>query len=565
MKHAKTQTGIPDIDRYVEGVMSGKIDVCHWVRRAVERHVSDLETQQKYYFEPRAAVHIFDFVEGLHHHKGQWAGQPITLEPWQKFILGSVFGWLRKSDKIRRFKESYVEVPRKNGKTLITAGVGLYGMIGDNEAGAEVYSAATSRDQAKILWSDAKLMVESAPHDIRSEFKITVGQNTISVPSVNAKFTPLSKDYGRLDGLNVHFALLDEMHAWPNRELYDVIVTATGSRMQPLIMSITTAGSVINGIAQELRTYLTKVLDRVIEDDRFFGIIYTIDPGDEENWDQERVWRKANPNYGVSIHADQFVDFVKKASESVQSRYNFLTKHLNVWVTSMSAFMNMQKWEACRDVTMTADELAGKTAYLALDLSSKKDLSALCVMYWHNDKLSLYTRCYMPEATLLGKEARLRKQFMEWRDAGLLIVTPGEVNDYALIESDVAELCKSLNVINIGYDPWQSNQLAGNMAKLGLPVMEIRQTVQMLSEPMKTLEALTLSGGLRHNNPLLSWCVSNLTAKTDHKENIFPGKDKNNPSSRIDAAAAAIMCLALHVSKPLPKSKPKRQLRTWTV
>ncbi len=556
-------TGIPEIDRYVEAVHTGRLEVCHWVKRAVARHIADLEHQTEYYFEPRAARHVFDFVETLHHHKGKWAGARITLEPWQKFIIGSLFGWLRRSDKMRRFKESYVEVPRKNGKTLISAALGLYGMIADSEPGAEVYSAATSRDQAKILWRDAKLMVESAPAAIRSEFKVTVGQNTISVPAMNALFQPLSKDHGRLDGLNVHFAMLDEMHAWPNRELYDVIVTATGSRTQPLVMAITTAGTVINGIAQELRTYLTKVLDGVITDERFFGIIFTIDEADEERWDQPDVWRKANPNFGISIHADQFEDFVNKARESVQSRYNFLTKHLNVWVTSFKAFMNMQRWEACRDTTMNDAELTGKTAYLAVDLSSRKDLSAVVAMYWHNDKLSFWARAYMPEDTLISKEARLRKQFMEWRDAGLLIVTPGEVNDYALIESDVAELCKKLNVINIGYDPWQSNQMAGNMAKLGLPIMEIRQTVQMLSEPMKTLESLTLSGQLRHNNPVLSWCVSNLTAKTDKKENIFPGKE--NASDRIDLGVAAIMCLALHVTKPLPKSKPKRQLRTWTV
>lgn len=553
--------GIPDIDDYCTAVMSGERIANRYEKRAVERFIRDLETQTEFYFEPKAALHVFRFLEKLRHYKGQWAGQQFKLEGWQKFIVGNLFGWLRKSDKIRRFREGYIEVPRKNGKTLLTAGIGLYGMHWDAEPGAEIYSAATSRDQAKLLWEDARVMLLGSP-DVTG-FKTTVGNNTISHSVNNAKFRPLSKDHGRLDGLNIHMALMDELHAWKQRDLYDVINTATGARSKPLLISITTAGVVYGGIAQETRTYLTKILDGVTENERFFGIIYSIDEGDLEHWDQEWVWKKANPNYGVSILPDGIAADAAKAVESLGERNNFLTKRLNVWVSAYTSWMNMQKWDKCKAPEQTWAELEGKPCYVSMDLSSKKDLCCVGAMYWHEDKLSFLVKSYMPEHTLMQREARLRKQFEVWREMGHLTVTEGEVNDYEIILQDITQIVKTGKVLKIGYDPYQANQMAMTMHKLGYPIVEIRQQVSTLSEPMKNLEACVLDGGFRHNNPLLSWCVSNITAKTDKKENIFPGKD--SPILRIDAGVTAIMCMAMHVSEALPKTGGKKKLRVWTV
>jgi phage terminase large subunit-like protein len=558
-------TKIKAIDTYVASILSGEISVCESVKKTVQRHVDDLERSKTdtfaYYFEPKAANHIIQFYQNLRHYKGKWSGTVVELEPWQQFIIGNLFGWLRKSDKKRRFREASIWVPRKNGKTTITAGIGLYGLDYDNEPGAEVYSAATSRDQAKILWRDARQMVKSSGK-LSNLFHITDGNSTISNQKTASYMRPLSKDHGRLDGLNVHFALNDEIHAWKDRMLYDVIDTATGAREQPLIVNISTAGVVTDGIAQELLSYGEKMLDGIIENERYFHINYTVDEGDELEWDNPKIWAKANPNYAISVNPDDLHALAKKAQESQQKKNDFLTKRLNIWVKGMGGWMNMPKWNSCHDEAINIEHSYGKPVFLAMDLASKKDLCAIFGLWHDGEKLCMDGKCYIPQNTVDNKEARLKSLFLKWAESGHLTITPGEVTDYDVIETDIKNWAKKSNVISLGYDPFNAAMMVNHLDKSGLKLTEIAMNIKNMSEPMKQLEADALSSAIRHNNPILTWAVSNVQVYRDKKENYYPGKE--DESNRIDPAVSVMMCYAMHLLNPIQKFGAKRKLRVWT-
>ena len=295
--------------KYIADVLAGKATACKWVRLFCERHERDLKkgTKRGLYFDEAEAERALRFFDFLRHSKGEWGGQPFILSPWQQAYLWVLFGW-RKKDGSRRFRISYLEIGRKNGKSTMAAGVALYLLDGDKEPGAEVYSAATKRDQAKIVHGEACRMVRAST--MLKQF-ITVRTDNMFVLDTNSKFEPLSSDYNSLDGLNIHGAIVDEVHAHKTRDLWDILETATGARRQPLMFAITTAGVSRQGICRELHDYLEKVLDGSLEDDSFCGIIFTLD--EEDDYTDERVWVKANPNLGVSVKLDDLRDKIRKA------------------------------------------------------------------------------------------------------------------------------------------------------------------------------------------------------------------------------------------------------------
>lgn len=560
------RTGISEIDQYVDGVISGRIEVCRFVRLACERHRNDLNRVKSdpdfpYYFEPKAARHIFDFYQLLRHYKGEWAGKVITLEPWQMFFLGSVFGWLHKENRLRRLREATLEVPRKNGKTLLLAGVALYGLDYDGEEGAEIYTAATARDQAKLLWNDAKIMVEASP-ELSQRFKITIGQNTISYRERNSLLKPLSKDSGRLDGLNVHYGLNDELHAWPSRDLYDVIDSAMGARRQPLMMNITTAGNSTNVFYFEYRKYLISILEGSLQNDRTFALIYTLDREDLENntinaWHDERLWKKANPNYGVSVLTEDMQRMADKSLGDPQALSNFLTKRLNIWTSARSAWMNMEWWGRAARV-QKVEEFKGQPAYIAVDLSSKVDLSAIAVLvYDHSEKkYRTFSKSYMPSGRIKELTASGEMMWQDWAEKGYLTATPGEMVDYEYIRADILALYKTLDVISVGADPYNATQLITQLQADGIEVIEVNQRVSTLSEPMKQLFAEVKNETLWHdNNPVANHAMGNVVTKTDFKGNIFPAKE--SPKMRIDPSVALINAFALELAKSLKTFKKK--------
>lgn len=546
---------------YARGVLAGETPASKWTKAACRRQIDDLdraETDHHFPWEwrPDKAEHICRFIELLPHTKGKWAGSKIQLEQWQIFILTTVFGWYNRTTGYRRYRTVYIEVPRKNAKSTLTSGVALYMLTADGEAGAEIYSAATTRDQARIVFDDAKKMAAAEP-GFRHRFGVKVLAHSIYEIINDSRFTPLSAEGSTLDGLNIHFASVDELHAHKTRAVYDVIETGTGARAQSIIWNITTAGSDRSGICYEQRGYVVGLLNDVLhrhdglgypikgnrhEDDTYFGIIYTID--DEDDWADESTWAKANPNIGVSVYLDDIRRLAAKAIKVSSARANFLTKRLNVWVNAATAWMDMRAWDACGDPELNPDDHADDRCIIALDLASKVDIAAKMRLFTRRidgkQHYYAYGTHYVPEDKATDEA---NSQYAGWVEDGWLIATPGNVIDFDLIEDDIRADLARHNVDEVPYDPWQATQLANNMQKVGAPMVELRQTVQNFSEPMKELEAAVLEGRFHHNgDPVLTWMVSNVVAWRDAKDNIYPRKEREE--NKIDGAVAIIMAIS---------------------
>jgi phage terminase large subunit-like protein len=527
----------------MDAVKAGTIPACKFVKQAVERQRRNLRTwatSGPYLFDEEEAGEWCEFAEELPHIKGPLAGQNIRLEGWQCFILTTVFGWRKRSTGTRRFRRVYIEVPRGNAKSTLSSGVGLKAAFADGEGGAEVYSAATTRDQARIVFKDAQAMARRRPELCR-ELGVEVLAHDIVQSSTASKFTALASDSNSLDGLNIHFAAVDELHAHKTREVYDVLETGTGKRPQSMLWSITTAGSDRAGICYELRTYTTKVLSGVIEDESHFGIIYTIDDGDD--WTDETSWRKANPNWGVSVQPDVVAQLAAKAMQMPAAQANFKTKHLDVWVNADQAWMDMRAWDRCADADLTLEQFAGETCYVGLDLASKTDIAARVVVFPKvidgQAHYYLFGRYFLPEQAI---DDGRNSQYRGWATQDLVTVTPGDVLDFQAVEDDVLAISSAHQVAEVAYDPWQATQLAQRLQANGATTVEFRNTVGNFSAPMKELDALARSGRLHHNgDPVLTWMVSNVVCHTDAKENIYPRKER--PENKIDGVIAAITAL----------------------
>lgn len=530
---------------YINGILSGEIPACRWVRLACQRQVDDLAKAETKHFPYRfdadkAAQRVTKFIERHKHIKGEWAGKRITLEPWQLFGLTTAFGWVHKRTGLRRFRTVYWELPRKNAKSTITSGVGLYMLTADGEAGAEVYSAATTREQARIVFDCAKAMARKS-QSFRDHYGVEVGAHSVHVLSTASKFQALSAEDQSLDGLNIHAALIDELHAHKTRAVYDVLETATGSRRQPLVWCITTAGSNRAGICYEVRTYITKILEGVACDDTLFGLIYTID--DDDDWQLESSWRKANPNYGISVKPDDLARKAAKAMQMPSAVNNFLTKHLNVWVNADTAWMDMRAWDRCKDESLSIEQFVGEPCYVALDLASKKDMAARIALFVREIEgerhFYAFGRYYLPED---AAEDGRNSQYSGWARDGRLVPTPGAVIDFSYIEDDLRDMQSAHELREVPYDPFQATQLSTRLASEGFPMVEFRPTVLNFSEPMKELESLVLSRHFHHDgDPVLAWMASNVVAHLDNKDNIYPKKER--PENKIDGIVALISAL----------------------
>lgn len=531
--------GLHPAEQYIQGVLDGSFVVGKRIRLAVERHQRDLTQGDKFpfYFDPAAANRPIQFIHDFcRHSKGEWAGQPVILEPWQQFSFWLAFGWKRRDSGHRRFRIVYKKVARKNGKSTETSGLGLYLLVGDGEPGAEVYSAATKKDQAKIIHEEAVRMVRKSP-DLAEV--LTVVKNNISHIDSASKFEPLSADEKTLDGLNVHGGLLDEIHAHPNRGVFDVIETATGARRQALIWGITTAGIVtLNSIALELEEYGDKVLRGIVEDETFLPLLWDIDEGDDP-WD-ESTWVKANPNLGVSVKLDDLRAKAQKAKETPAAQNNFFCKHLNVWSNSRSRWVAVERWDACRE-DFSIEELHGKECYAGLDLSTTTDLSALNLVFpWGEDLYRTLAFYWVPAENADLRARRDRVPYPQWIREGHITATPGNVIDYTFIRHRLVELSKLFNVKEIASDPWNATQILQQLQEEdGFKVSEMRQGFASMSAPMKQLQALVMAGKIRHRgDPVTRWMFDNVSVKQDPAGNIKPDKEKS--AERIDGIVALI-------------------------
>lgn len=535
--------------KYEEDVLSGKIPACQFVKQAIRRQRDDLKRWRKkdspFYFDKEEGNRVCRFIEYLPHTKGALRGQKIKLEPWQCWILTTIFGWRRRSDNRRRFGRVYIEVPRGNGKSSLSSGVALYCLLADREPGAEVYSFATTRDQAGIVFGDAKQMAMMS-QPLQKKFGLEVLAKALYVPSTNSTFQAKSAEGSTLDGLNTHFACIDELHAHKTRAVYDVVETSIGKRLNPILWVITTAGFDTAGICYEVRTMVREVLARTVEDETQFGIIYTIDEGDD--WKTEAALIKANPNWGVSVMPKMVLPLQLKAITLASAANNFKTKHLDIWCQAGAAWMDMTAWHKGERV-VDLDDFEGRPCVIGLDLGAKNDLTAkVYVFKTEGDdgrpRYQVISRLYLPQTAI---DKGTVSQYSGWADTGVIQVTGGAMTDLTRIEEELREDLSRFDVQAIAYDPWQATQLANDLSEDGAPMVEYRNTVQNVSEPMKWLEALVQDGRLDHDgNPAMTWMMGNVVAKVDAKDNIFPRKERYE--SKIDGPVALIYALAMHLS-----------------
>lgn len=517
---------------------------CRWVRLACERHRRDLVmgAERGLWFDERAGKVAIAFFSVIRHWKGEWAGEVVRLEPWQQFILWSLFGWKRE-DETRRFRTGYLEVARKNGKTTIAAGVGLYLLTADNEPGAEVYSAATKRDQARISHRDATEMVARSP-ELRQLVR-PFRDNLHNLQS-SSKFEPLGRDADSMDGLNVHGVIADELHAWPGRDMWDVLETATGARRQPLMLGITTAGHDRQSLCWQLHDYTEKVLDGLVVDDSFFGMVYSLDEGDD--WEDEANWVKANPNLGVSKKLDDMRRLAERAKEMPTALNAFLRLHLNFWTQASTRWISPEKWQACGEWVVDEELLRGRPCYGGLDLSSIYDTSSFVLVFppvAADEPYQALARFWIPEENMRERVKRDRVPYDVWQRQGLLTATPGNVVDYDFILAEIDELGKKFGIQEIAFDRWGATLIMQRLqGYIGLDyVIQFGQGFVSMSPPMKELGKLIAGKKLAHgSHAVLNWQAGNVVARMDPAENIKPDKEKSR--ERIDGIVALIMALS---------------------
>jgi phage terminase large subunit-like protein len=553
---------------YCVHVLEGKIAACRKIKKACKRHLRDLkhaETESfPYYFDLEAAARPVEFARKLKHWQGEWAGQFFDPMPWQQFILGSTFGWKRCDNDRRRFRYAYVEIPRKNGKSFLASIISIYMLIADGESGAEIYALATKREQAKIVWGAA---IEIAKRSGLMGKYLSEHWLSLKMKMSASRFEPLASDSEKLDGLNPHCAICDELHEWTDRKLWDVIEDAFGARSQPLMFVITTAGYNRNGICFQQRSHGESILDaaetRTYCDDTYFVFIADVDEEDRKNWDQERVWRMANPCLGVAKSLEYMRDQCNKAKQMPGKENAFLNKQLDIWTEAAKRWLDMKRWDECGEKIDKA-MLKLKPCYTGLDLSSTTDLTASVDVFPPGPypEWTVVPYFYLPQDNLEHRERRDKVPYRDWVRQGLITLTPGDVIDLEFVKRDTLARKALYNIKEVGYDPWKAVEIATYLEQQGMNMTQMRQGHATLGAPSTFLETAVLKRTLRHGgHPILRWMAANTAVIRDSNDNIRP--DKAESSQRIDGIVATIMGIGLGIAAVGSKGSPyeRRGLR----
>lgn len=542
-------------NQYARDIVSSKIPSCIYVKQACQRHLDDLQSSKNkawpYKFDKDKAERFCNFAQLMPHTKGDWAKRRlrITLEPWQVFIFCVVFGWVKKRCGNRRFTEMYVEVPRKNGKSLIAAAVGNYMFCADNEFGAEVYCGATTEKQAWKVFEPALLMVEKLP-SLRKKFQIKPWAKKMTRPD-GSVFVPVIGDPG--DGDSPSCAIIDEYHEHPTDSLYTTMTTGMGAREQPLTLIITTAGFDIQSPCYDKRTQIVEILEGIRKggaNEQIFGIIYTIDK--EDDWRLPESVIKANPNYGVSVK-DEYLQAKQELGMTTPSQTNKIkTKHFNIWVSAKSAFYNMENWRKAEDKSLKIEDFYGEEAYLGIDLAAKLDLNCVAPIFMREIKgrkhyYSVSPRFWVPEDTVYSTDTdklRTAERYQSFVNQKALIPTDGAEVDYRLIEEDILKLRANIRIASCPIDPSGATAISHRLHDEGLEPITIIQNYTNMSDPMREIEAALAAGRFHHDgNPIMTWCFQNVVAKT------YPGSDdvvrptKDGNENKIDGAISTIMAV----------------------
>lgn len=535
-----------DATVYAREVVAGDIPASKWCRLACQRHLDDLKASKRKDYpwrfdEERAnlAIRVFPLFS---HFKGEWSGRPFILESWQRFIVGSLFGWVSKETGYRRFSVAYIEIPRKNGKTPLAAVIGLILLVFDGEPAAEVYFAATKRDQAKIAFDYAVNFAKKS----RVAGRLNFYQYSVTMPGTLSSLKCIGADYNSQDGFELHGAVIDELHAHQNRRLWDVLTTADGARRESLVCAITTAGVDTNGICFEQRSYSEKILEGGLEDDTHFAYIATIDEDDGDDYEDPETWAKANPNLGVSCRVDKLRRDVTKAKASPAQAASIKRYRFNIWGQAENKLIDLKRWNLC-DTPVDLEALEGLPFFGGLDLASSSDFNAFSMLFPPTEDFPLYRvacRFWIPEAAIKDRTSRgVRVPIAHWVEEGWVTMHDGDEVDHRAIGDDIEKDCERFEHKTIGFDPWNSHQLGQDLLAAGLRLVKVRPGYANENGPTKELLSLIKRVGIVLGaNPVLKWMASNTVAKESREEGyIRPSKEKSR--EKIDGISALVTAL----------------------
>ncbi len=530
-------------ERYIEGVINGKINVCKWVRLACERHVNDLKNVKKtgFYFDREAALYAEDFfAEVLKHPKDSIhakAGDPFVLEPWElAMIIWPLYGWKR-ADGMRRYRRAYIEIPKKNGKSSISAGLAAEALFADGELSAEVFSVAGSREQAALVFDIAKTMIEMSPELTQ---RAEAFRRSIIYKDTYSVYKVISSDAAMAHGVNAHGVIFDELHVQPNRQLFDALWGSGKARKQPLFIMLTTAGYDRQSVCYEMHEYAQRVLDGIVKDDSFWAVIYTIDEGD--NWLSPKIWKKANPNLGVTIWPKSVVEEAKQAKAIPGYQNTFKRLTLNIWTEQETRLITAEMWNDCQ---RPPADLAGGTCYGGLDLASSNDIAAFVLDFPGAEEEGEHRWLpffWIPEENMLERARAHGVNYDAWTRDGFIRATPGNVIDLKYIKADIEQLGRMYDIRQIAYDRWGAREISADLQDMGFQMVEFGQGFKSMAAPTKEFLRLVAGKQLAHDgHPVLKWMANNLVAKQDEAGNLKP--DKNKSKEKIDGIVAGIMAL----------------------
>lgn len=539
-------------NQYARDVLNGKILTCKSIQLACQRHFNDLkislDKDYPYRFDRELAERACRFVQLLPHSSGDLAGQKLKLEPWQAFAFSSIFGWVTKKTKKRRFREAYIRVARKNGKSFFAAGIGTYMFCADGENSAEVYCGATTMAQAKKVFTPARQMADRLP-SLRSKFSISVWVDSLTRPD-GSLFAPIAGKPG--DGDSPHCAIIDEYHEHDTDHMYEAMTLGMGARSQPLTLIITTAGTSLESPCYDKDKQVKEMLNGHVPNDRLFGLIYELDEGDD--WTDPTNFIKANPNLNVSISYDDLLAEMEVAKQVPRKVNAFKTKRLNIWVSGKAAFYNMTQWHTAADKSLRYEDFAGEDYFLGLDLAQRLDLNAGVGVFVREIEGKKHYYCirpkfWVPEDTVRSTDPKIAKtadRYVKFVEMGALEATDGAEADYREILASIIDLQEidKVRVSEIPIDPSGATALSHELQDHGFEPISIRQDYTNMSPPMKELEAALAGGRFHHDgNPLLSWCISNVIGKNVPGSDDIVRPTKGDKQSKIDGATALFMAI----------------------
>jgi phage terminase large subunit-like protein len=528
--------------QYPVDVISGNVIAGKHIKKACERFFS-LMDDDRYMFLEEKVDKVIRLYHHLRHFKGRHSGKPFVLEPWQEWIIASIYGFYNKSDGSRLTQTVYIEVARKNGKTALAAGIGLNALINDDEDGAEVYFAANSKDQVKI--SAWPLCSNFAKAFDPKEKYLKVYRDTINFDKTISWLKVLAADSTKLDGPNPSTFILDEYHAAKSNSLKAVLESGQGTRDNPLEIIITTAGFDKLGPCYELRTTATEILNGLKEDDSFFMAIYSLD--EKDDWKDEANWIKSNPNMDVTVKSSYLRKEVRKAMNTPSDEVNVKTKNLNMWCDSSDVWIPDDYILACSRKVDLDDFTTKDDCFAGIDLSSTSDLTCVSFMIPKDGKFYFKTLYYLPEEALETKKNK--EQYSEWVRLGFLKLTPGNVVDYDYILDDILSVDKRLYIVKVGYDSWNATQFVINATDKGLPMEPVSQSIGNFNRPTKEMERVILSGNVViDNNPITHFCFRNVVMKLDHNGNTKPSKEYRD--KKIDGVISMIEAMGVCLMTP---------------